>query len=405
MDDADARPIEDEINLLDLFLIVWDKRLLIAVLTALFLVGSIVTAFVLPRTYSATATVLPLVGNSGSSQLSQLAGLASLAGVNIPSNSGGGPGKTLSALLKSRLLASRVVQELNLVEVLAGKGSSEKHLEGMTPLISASLVFQKMLKTKEDAGTGVISITVDYTDQKMALDMANGTAAILDRLLAERDGSSNEKKESGLNRQIAEQEINVRDLQNQLVAFQKTTSLIDPKGQTSGFFQAYANIVQQKMGLEVQLAAFSDTMSSENPRITAINRQIASLDSQIAEMKNQVGGSGDLPSLKQAPDNFMRYQNIIQDLEVSTRIYAALMASREQVRLQQQQNEIFVEVLDPAFLDGAAKPSRLIIILGGTSVGLFLGILAVFLLKAFENFKRDYRSRRHQGIGEDSKQI
>ncbi len=373
--DEQAKTENDEIDLLDLLRVLWSRKLFIVVLTALSIVGSFSAAMVWPKTYVATSTALLVTaGSSGSSQLSQLAGLASLAGVNIPTSSSAGPGKSIQALLKSRMLAVRVVQALDLGPVLAKNTETVEEQE-----IVAAETFMKMLKTKEDGATGVLSLSIEYSDPVLARDMANKTAQVLEKLLSDRREVTNRKNEVALQKQIGDQAVIVGQLQADLAQFQRSTSLLDPKSQATSAMEAYSGLIQQKMALEVQLAMVSDSLSDSNTKLLALKRQISSLEDQIVQVKNQVGG--DLPSLKQAPENFIKYQNITRDLEIATRIYATLLGSREQTRLSRAQEETFVDILDPALLPTVGKPARSIIVLAGSAGGFFLAIFGAFVLE------------------------
>ena len=81
------QPYDDEIDLRELFSVLWAGKKLIVAVTAIFAVVSVVYALSLANQYKASAVVSP--AHSGGSSLGamagQLGGLASLAGINIGS--------------------------------------------------------------------------------------------------------------------------------------------------------------------------------------------------------------------------------------------------------------------------------------------------------------------------------
>ena len=80
---------EDEIDLRELFGVLWKGKWWIIGITALFAIASISYALWLPNEYKATAIVAPASeqGGGGLSKMAgQLGGLASLAGVNLGSS-------------------------------------------------------------------------------------------------------------------------------------------------------------------------------------------------------------------------------------------------------------------------------------------------------------------------------
>ena len=76
---------DDEIDLKELFLVLWAGKLLIVAITAVFAISSVLYALSIPNQYKATALLAPAQADGGglSSALGQLGGLASLAGVSI----------------------------------------------------------------------------------------------------------------------------------------------------------------------------------------------------------------------------------------------------------------------------------------------------------------------------------
>ena len=67
-------PMDDEIDLRELFITIWQGKWVIIFITAIFSVGSVFYALSIPDEYKATALLAP-ASSSGSSSLSKLAGL------------------------------------------------------------------------------------------------------------------------------------------------------------------------------------------------------------------------------------------------------------------------------------------------------------------------------------------
>ncbi|MDB9949625.1 Wzz/FepE/Etk N-terminal domain-containing protein [Porticoccaceae bacterium] len=81
------QPYDDEIDLRELFSVLWAGKKLIVAITAVFAVVSVLYALSLANEYKASAVVSPATsgGSSLGSMAGQLGGLASLAGINIGS--------------------------------------------------------------------------------------------------------------------------------------------------------------------------------------------------------------------------------------------------------------------------------------------------------------------------------
>ena len=76
---------DDEIDLRELFAVLWAGRLKIIAITIIFAFASLIYALLVPNQYQATALLAPSQSDGGdlSGALGQLGGLASLAGVSI----------------------------------------------------------------------------------------------------------------------------------------------------------------------------------------------------------------------------------------------------------------------------------------------------------------------------------
>jgi len=365
---------DDEINLMELFRVVWKRKWIVMAVTGVFLIGGIVAALVWPKTYEATATVFP-VSSSSSSGLSDYAGLASLAGITLPSGGGSSsPGKTVNALLSSRLLIERLVKDLNLLEKIPGDPRKTPE-EQSRDLVDG---LRRGLKSKEEAKTGVVSVTIEMNDPVLAQQITNQVLTILDELLVEKSFTTNSKKREQLERQIQAQGMKLTDYQQQMATFQKQTTMLNPTAQAGKAVDAYTGMIQTKMGLELQLATAQASYSSDNPRITLLQTQLKNLEAQIDTVKNQVGG--DLPSLKLAPENLIRYQNLARDLEIATKIYAGLLASLEQSKLESDKDQVYIEVLDRALLPINGKPARSLIVMVALVLGFLGSILSILAL-------------------------
>lgn len=111
---------DDEIDLRELFGIIWQGKWWIIAITFVFAVGSVIYSLSLPNIYKSEATLAPTEEASGgglSQMAGQLGGLASLSGVNL---GGGNTDKTTIALeiLKSRAFIKGFVEKYDILPEL-----------------------------------------------------------------------------------------------------------------------------------------------------------------------------------------------------------------------------------------------------------------------------------------------
>ncbi|MDA7815671.1 Wzz/FepE/Etk N-terminal domain-containing protein [Porticoccaceae bacterium] len=185
---------DDEIDLRELFSVLWDGKKLIVGITAVFALVAVFYALSIPNQYRATALVSPAGGSGGglSGALGQLGGLASLAGVSI----GGGESseaQVAQEIMRSRGFIEEFISENNMdVEVFAAqgwdRGSNQIEINSDLYDVDSSLwlrdapagktveptgwelykSFSGMFSVSEDKKTGMISISVEYFSPEIA---------------------------------------------------------------------------------------------------------------------------------------------------------------------------------------------------------------------------------------------
>ena len=184
-----AHQYDDEIDLKELFGVLWAGKILIVSITAIFAVGSVLVALSISNQYKATALLAPAQEDGGglSSALGQLGGLASLAGVSIGEGSSS-ESQIAQEIMKSWSFVESFIASNNLeVEIYAAEGWSERSgelkikddvydidteswlLEGaetgeLRPPTSWELFkrFNEMLVVSEDKQTGLVSVSIEY---------------------------------------------------------------------------------------------------------------------------------------------------------------------------------------------------------------------------------------------------
>lgn len=187
-----AIPQDDEIDLLELWSVIWRSKWIIGIVTIVFMISSVLYALSMPDEYQSTALLAP-ASTSSTSSLSKLAGqfggLASLAGVNLAGSSAGDKTVIAMTLIGTwGFLESFIANNHLEVEVFAAKGWNKKTKKllidndlydekisswvrvvdlarGETSVPSSWELYEKIkdrIKIKQDQETGLISLTVEH---------------------------------------------------------------------------------------------------------------------------------------------------------------------------------------------------------------------------------------------------
>ena len=123
-DDKYINDYDDEIDLRELFSVLWAGKKLILAITATFALVSVIYSLALPNQYQASTVMAPAQQESGglAGALGQLGGLASLAGISI-GESEGNEAQMAQEIMRSRSFVEAFIKNNSLeVEVFAADG-------------------------------------------------------------------------------------------------------------------------------------------------------------------------------------------------------------------------------------------------------------------------------------------
>jgi uncharacterized protein involved in exopolysaccharide biosynthesis len=222
-------PYEDEIDLRELFSVLWASRILLVIVSLAFTATSVICALVTPNQYQATALLAPAQQNSGglSSALSQFGGLASLAGIDIGGNQDGDTRIALEVMQSRSFIEQFIKQSGIMVEVMAAKGwnSNNKRLvldkdiydpqsrqwmrsppsgrEATPSLWEAYKVFSEILQVSQDKKTGLVSVSIEYYSPYLAQQWLENYILAINLYLQQRKLKRIDKNIGYLDEQIA----------------------------------------------------------------------------------------------------------------------------------------------------------------------------------------------------------
>jgi uncharacterized protein involved in exopolysaccharide biosynthesis len=175
----------DEVSLRDTFSVLWRRKWLVASITLAFGIAAAVASLLVPPLYVAATIVSPVSNTPGGGAMSglgalasQFGGLASLAGVAMPGDS-----KKFESLavLQSEILTEKYIQDNDLLPIIFRDkwDDKQKKWKSSDPkkiptLWDGNATFKKTIRSvSNDAKTGLATITITWTDPKLAAKWAN----------------------------------------------------------------------------------------------------------------------------------------------------------------------------------------------------------------------------------------
>ncbi|WP_126167422.1 Wzz/FepE/Etk N-terminal domain-containing protein [Shewanella khirikhana] len=229
----------DEIDLREVFSVIWEGKWLIIAITAIFATGSIIFAINQPNIYKAEALLAPASSEGSSGGLaaltSQFGGLASMAGINLGGTNGTDKTQLAIEVLKSRRFLGDFIERHQILPELMAvdkwhiddnvlsfdpelyNGETKSWVRKMPPpfksepsLLEAHKAFLEILSVSKDKDSGLVKLAVEHQSPFIAKHWVDWLVADINQVMKEREVGEAERSTEFLNKQI--QLTNVADI-------------------------------------------------------------------------------------------------------------------------------------------------------------------------------------------------
>jgi uncharacterized protein involved in exopolysaccharide biosynthesis len=183
MDVASRSKPQRPLDIFDLIGILWSGRWIVLVSTMALAVAGFAYAISATEWYRAEVVLMRNENDQFGGGMSQITGLATLAGLNL--NKGGSSQESM-AVLKSREFAREFIEGEGLVPVLSAflqKSRSTPPLDLTDPRDAISLFDRRVRDVSEDKKTGLVLLSVTWTNPEVAADWANKLTEKVNRRL------------------------------------------------------------------------------------------------------------------------------------------------------------------------------------------------------------------------------
>jgi len=364
----------------------WDRRRILLRVALVALVLSTVFAFLIPKRYDSSTTIMPPEQtNTSAAMLAALTGrtgtgggLSALAGglLGVKSN-----GELFMDLLHSGTVRGRLIERFNLQQVYGKRYMTDtaKKLANSTDVA-------------ENKKSGVITVTVTDTDRQRAQSMAQAYVEELNNLLARVSTSSARRERIFVEQRLASVSKDLNDAQIKLSEFSSSTSTIDIKEQTRATVDAGARLQAQLIVSEGELESLKQIYGDDNVRVRSARERVGVLQREL----NKIGGSsspdasddakpGELyPPLRRLPALGVRWANLYRRVRVQETVYDLLTAEYETARIQEAKEIPTVSVIDAAgWPEKKSYPHRSYFILGGPLFAVCVASLFILLRRSW----------------------
>lgn len=372
--------IDEEISLLDFLQVIVKRWKMITGITIGATIATIVYSLSMPNIYTARAKFLPPQQQSGllSAALMQGAGaLAALGGGDILGESK--TSKLYAEMLKLENLRDPIIDKYKLQEVYK-KDFREDVYKAMNQKVS-------IMAGKE----GIITVSVDDQDPKLAANMANELVDELKKLTTRLSMTGAANNKSFLEERITKAREELITAENDLKAFQAKYKTFDTNQQASFSANTTAQLTAQLTSLEIQRSILRRTYSDSSQQIKSVEQSIAVLKEKIARLQSNEGSTA-LPGFDQIPERGQEYLHLMRKFKTAEAVHDMLIKQYEMAKLNAENDVSSIQVIQKAFIpERKSKPKRSLMVLLSLLSSFFCAILLAFVLEMVTKLSDDQK--------------
>jgi uncharacterized protein involved in exopolysaccharide biosynthesis len=371
--------------------LLWRHRRLLARVTAVSVMVSLAIAFLIPKQYKATASIMPPdQQGSGAIMLAALLGHGELGSLGSLASGLLGAHTTTAlfvSLLESGTIRGHLIDRFDL-----------QHVYRARYRITAAKRLAHHTKISDDKKSGVIAIEVEDTDPVRARDMAQAYLDELNKLLNQTSTSAARQERIFIEQRLHTVESDLEQAQLQLSEFSSKNSTIDIQAQTRAMVDAGARVqgelLVEQSGLESLRQLYGDgniRVKETEARINALHHELAQLTGSSAPLgplnsgpttASEAENKEELyPPLRQLPRLAVPYADLYRRVKVQETVFGLLTQQYEIARIEEAKDTPVVSVIDtPGVPEKKSFPPRILITLLLTFLS-FLATATVLLLR------------------------
>jgi capsule polysaccharide export protein KpsE/RkpR len=360
--------------------LLWDSRRDLFRAAAIGLAASTLIAFLIPKSFTSTAQLMP-PDTQSSSGLAMMAAMASKVSGGLGSVAGDllgmkSSGALFIGVLRSQTAQDRLVQKFELQKVYAPYGKKS--------ITDTRMQLDENTAISEDRKSGIISISVTDHDPKRATALANGYVNQLNSLVAELSTSAAHRERMFLEERLKVAKRDLDDAGNQLAQFSSKNNTLDMQTEGKAMLDAAGALAGEMIVAQSELEGLRQIYTDNNPRVRALNARVGELRKQL----NKLGGTpGDAakaansspevsngmpyPTIRSLPLLGAKYADYYRRAKIQETVFEMLTEQYELAKVEEAKETPSVKVLDPAQVpEKKSFPPRLLI--------MFLGTFLVF---------------------------
>lgn len=362
-------------NKFNFFSLLLYNRILIYYFTVSFALLFLLYSFIATPKYVSVGQLLPSLSSPSLPSLQFLQGvelggdkitrIARAAGLSLGTTSG----DILSAVLNSRTIKERVVQQSNLYE------HYDISLEKIDDILRTLDDATRLNVTPED----IVVIEVEDRDPEKAKEIVDSYIATLDNFFKESGMTRGKYERMFLEERLGEATANLEFSEDSFVAFQEKYHIINLPEEIKMGIELYAQLKATLQAKEIELKMKSTYSQKESPEIVELKQQISAYEKKLRELETSSSlrgyGIGSSVSLKDLSSIELEFFRIYRRVKENERIYAFLVELYEQAKISEARDTPIITVIDYGDIPQRPKfPRKFLMTVYGFLIGLIFSI-------------------------------
>ena len=389
------------------FRLLWDRRSFLLRASAVGLLASTLVAFLIPKSYTSTAQLMPPDSQSASA-LAMMAGMAAKAGGGLGAMAGDllgvkSSGALFVGVLRSQTAQDRLIQQFDLRKVY-----------GKRLVMDARTKLDENTSISEDRKSGIISISMTDHDPQRAAALANAYVDQLNLLVAELSTSSAHRERVFLEERLKVAKLDLDEASNQLAQFSSKNNTLDIQQEGKAMLDAAGTIAGEMIAAQSQLEGLRQIYTDSNSRVRSMNARVGEFRRQLEKLGGTQGnvakksgassspksqaadsspgpvadppadqasaqtGAMPYPTIRSLPLLGAKYADYYRRAKIQETVFELLTQQYELAKVQEAKETPSVRVLDAATIpEKKSFPPRLLIMFLGTAIAVSVSVVWV----------------------------
>ena len=358
---------DDNVSLIVMLSVLGESKVFIIGFSSFLAVVAAVVSLIMTPVYTARTVIMPPQHQQSSSS-------AILSSLNsIPGISSGGlaglvqksPDEMYVKFLTSESVQNTLIDSFNLKD----RYKESTYLETRKAL-------NNNLKVFADKKSGLITISVEDTDPKVAADIANANIKALSTLMGRLAVTEAQHKRVFFDAEIKVVESALSQAEQRFKTAQQRTGLQVPSISAKTSLQSIADLHGQISAREAQLRAMRVFATDNNNEVKKLSTELSVLKFELTKIEQ---GTGEVNTSALQLEALSAYR----DMKVHEAILESMVKQAQLARIDEAKEGQTIQVVDPATPpERRSSPQRILLVLITFFVGLVLSVTIVLLRNA-----------------------